>query len=547
MKNLQKIFFLAILFFSVFGMAKSSQAAVTYYVSLSGSDSNNGLISTPFKTIKKAADIVNPGDTVYVRAGTYNERIVLTRSGTASNYITFQPYPGETVYLDGTGLGNGVMFRGYNVSYIKVIGLKIRNYVGAGIHFRPSVSNGFGGSHIEIKDNEIYNGTFLLDYGHAILVVTWPWGSTNAYTDVIVDGNYIHDVVTGMDSAYNEALTLAGLITRFQITNNIIDNAQYIGMDLIGRGAQFPSNGIVMNNEVKNSCSLANTSAIYIDGAKNVLIEGNKVHNNGGNGIDVSAEQAGFVTENVIVRKNEAWNNIRNILIGSSSDGTARYLRFVHNTASITAIGKSSNYPLFKTDYNIVKNNISYNTITDGYHLKNSYGAITNTTLNYNNYYLPNLWFHYASIFYANFSAYQSGTGQDTNSLAYDPKFINLYGNDFSLQSDSPCIDAGDFLTRTTSSGSGTSLVVEDARYFTDGYGVIQGDLVQVGSNNPVRITSINYNTNTITLEKNISWNKGDGVSYSYSGSAPDIGAYEYVGGSTDATPPAAPGGLTVQ
>lgn len=57
---------------------------------------------------------------------------------------------------------------------------------------------------------------------------------------------------------------------------------------------------------------------------------------------------------------------------------------------------------------------------------------------------------------------------------------------------------------------------------------MIAGDLIKVGSNNPVRVVSVNYDTNTITVNKNISWNIGDNVSYPYSNSAPDIGAYEY-------------------
>jgi len=43
-----------------------------------------------------------------------------------------------------------------------------------------------------------------------------------------------------------------------------------------------------------------------------------------------------------------------------------------------------------------------------------------------------------------------------------------------------------------------------------------------------VRITNVDYDNNKITVERSISWNKGDGVSLPYSGSHPDIGAYEF-------------------
>ena len=48
--------------------------AATYYVSTSGNDGNNGTsLSTPWRTINKAAQTMVAGDTVYVRGGTYRE------------------------------------------------------------------------------------------------------------------------------------------------------------------------------------------------------------------------------------------------------------------------------------------------------------------------------------------------------------------------------------------------------------------------------------------------------------------------------------------
>jgi hypothetical protein len=98
---------------------------------------------------------------------------------------------------------------------------------------------------------------------------------------------------------------------------------------------------------------------------------------------------------------------------------------------------------------------------------------------------------------------------------------------DFRLKSSSPLINAGASLTNTRSSGSGTSVPVDDAGYFSDGFGVIEGDEVVIGNNSPVRITDVNYNTNTITVARSISWNNNDSINLPYSGSAPDIGAFE--------------------
>ncbi len=70
--------------------AVSSNASV-YYVTTKGSDSSgNGSQSKPWKTIGKAANSVKPGDTVNVGAGTFQENVTLSISGTASQPITFQ-------------------------------------------------------------------------------------------------------------------------------------------------------------------------------------------------------------------------------------------------------------------------------------------------------------------------------------------------------------------------------------------------------------------------------------------------------------------------
>ena len=75
------------------------------YVSTTGSDSNPGTISAPWKTIQHAANTVQAGDTVYVRGGLYSESVNIGVSGsTGAGSVTFQSYPGETAIVDGTGL-----------------------------------------------------------------------------------------------------------------------------------------------------------------------------------------------------------------------------------------------------------------------------------------------------------------------------------------------------------------------------------------------------------------------------------------------------------
>ncbi|MFH1261970.1 MAG: right-handed parallel beta-helix repeat-containing protein [Pseudomonadota bacterium] len=76
-------------------------SAATYYVSTSGSDSNSGTESLPFKTIQKGVNVAVAGDSVYVRGGTYHEAVMFGRSGEEGKPITLAGYPGERPLLDG--------------------------------------------------------------------------------------------------------------------------------------------------------------------------------------------------------------------------------------------------------------------------------------------------------------------------------------------------------------------------------------------------------------------------------------------------------------
>jgi hypothetical protein len=70
---------------------------------------------------------------------------------------------------------------------------------------------------------------------------------------------------------------------------------------------------------------------------------------------------------------------------------------------------------------------------------------------------------------------------------------------------------------------------VDDARIFVDGFGIADGDLIQLeGQTQTARITSINYSTRVLTLDRSLTWTNGQGVSVPYSGSAPDMGAFEH-------------------
>jgi hypothetical protein len=95
----------------------------------------------------------------------------------------------------------------------------------------------------------------------------------------------------------------------------------------------------------------------------------------------------------------------------------------------------------------------------------------------------------------------------------------------YQLTPTSPGIGQGTFLTTVTATGNSASLPVKDAGFFTDGFGIVPGDLVRLqGSSQPVQITHVDYAANIITLAQSVAFSAGQGLSINYQGAAPDIG-----------------------
>lgn len=78
--------------------------AATYYVATGGADTHPGSMAEPFKTVQRAANLAQPGDTILIRAGTYRETVVPARSGSVTAPITFAPFENETVVISGADL-----------------------------------------------------------------------------------------------------------------------------------------------------------------------------------------------------------------------------------------------------------------------------------------------------------------------------------------------------------------------------------------------------------------------------------------------------------
>ncbi len=117
-------------FFLIEIMLSAGLMAQNIHVSVNGSDTNgNGSQELPYATITYAATQAQPGDTVFVHAGTYhnddfNDGDIWQGSslasikchGTEDHYIVFTPYPGDEVLLEFDGT-YGVVIQ--NAAYVK--------------------------------------------------------------------------------------------------------------------------------------------------------------------------------------------------------------------------------------------------------------------------------------------------------------------------------------------------------------------------------------------------------------------------------------------
>ncbi|MCF8302528.1 MAG: right-handed parallel beta-helix repeat-containing protein [Bacteroidales bacterium] len=76
--------------------------AETYFVATDGDDANSGTIDNPFATFGHAISLVNAGDTIYVRGGTYmlDAPIVIDKAGTEDHYICLWAYEHESPIID---------------------------------------------------------------------------------------------------------------------------------------------------------------------------------------------------------------------------------------------------------------------------------------------------------------------------------------------------------------------------------------------------------------------------------------------------------------
>ncbi len=389
--------------------------AKNYYVATNGSNSNPGTQNQPFKTIQKAANVVNPGDVVFIKRGIYRDKIEVRRSGSSGKVIKFTAFPGDEL----KAIIEGQTFSVFKSSHIEISNLRIqkvpkKNGLTQGIYVEGPARN------IVIKNNHTFD-----TWGSGISV--WgvgykkPPGKYENYIGVKVLNNKVEKACNG---GWNECITLSNGIVNFEIKNNEIFN----GGDPINGGEGIDvkvgaKNGIIASNYMHD----LTRRGLYLDAngddssnkpiIKNIKVYNNIAHNNVGHGMAIMTEGVGDVFD-IDIYNNLFYKNTDDgfmIYKHPKGSGVIRDIRVYNNTMiDNKRYGFLLAHP---TSFNIkVFNNILYNNKDNG---------------------------SSRPQFEKDYRISEGSATQNNNIIAKDPKFVNAGARNYKLTKNSPAVDAG--------------------------------------------------------------------------------------------------------
>ncbi|MEJ5309857.1 MAG: right-handed parallel beta-helix repeat-containing protein [Anaerolineae bacterium] len=415
------------------------------------SDSNPGTIDLPWKTIQHAADVAQPGDTIIVYPGDYNERVqIWTEGGTPGNYITFKGLnvpdrsrvdpnarydPAHPVLTPGNPAVNavvaGFVFRRppgttYTIDYVRIENFEITRI------WRPDAGiDGRGGiflentAHVQIVRNFLHDlnpndnnfGGIRADNPH---VNDW----------VVVKENTLYRVQgTGINIAGRNWLVEGNTISHGLDTNT--DTGKYVGGD--SDAMRFFGSGHIIRNNYSHDhldeeqygdphMDCFQTFAVYPSSqfAYDILVEGNTC-DNFDQLLMISDNQSGNYVHHITFRNN--------ILLRSRAfaiNGSCDHFTLINNVVAESGYGAVN---LNNSPYLTVLNNIFYNN-GSGSQVSDEASRV-GTVWDYN-------------IHYPDFSWPPKKLDFDQHSLfGVDPGFVNPAAGNYRLRTDSPAIDRG--------------------------------------------------------------------------------------------------------
>lgn len=340
-------------------LGSSMLTASDYYLSPSGNDSNSGTLAAPWKTFAKAGSVIGAGDHLYLRSGTYAERLILNgKSGTSQTPIVIRAYETEIAVINGgtltvPGGGRQGLVVLENCSHIRLENLEITNYVTTSNSNTPiGIQIEGSGSGVTVKNCKVHHiwqsSTNAAANGFGISV----YGTAMTPIDgLLLDGNEIYDLRTGQ----SESVVINGNVINFTVSNNHVHDCNNIGIDFIGYEGSAPAevdrarNGVCQDNLVHGIDSRFNpgyggnfvsgggdgsAAGIYVDGGTDILIARNRVY--GCNfGIELASEDASGFTEDIQMTDNLLHHNLGpGIIMGGydSNRGKTRNCLVSNNT-----------------------------------------------------------------------------------------------------------------------------------------------------------------------------------------------------------------------
>jgi hypothetical protein len=343
----------------------------TYYVSGTGNDKNSGLSnSSPFRTIQKAANLANPGDTVLIMNGVYrnaspNGQVVsITRSGRANAWIKFKAYPGHRPKIKHNGW-NGILINN-GASYIEVNGLEV-------IGNNDNVTLDYAMSQKTNKLNPLTNGNCINVDGrksghtHHIRIVNNKVHKCGGVGIAAIQSDYVtidNNVV--FDNAWYSVYGCSGIsmLSNWNFDNNrgykmfVTNNKTYnnrMFIPWIAVGKITDGNGIIIDTSRNNQ----NNSKLGAYKGR-TLVKNNLAFNNGGSGIHTFLSDRVDIVNNTAVLNNKS-PEIKNGQIFANVSSDIRILRNILYAYPGKPVNSSNKNKNIIYDYNIYLNSSKVN------------------------------------------------------------------------------------------------------------------------------------------------------------------------------------------
>jgi hypothetical protein len=150
--------------------------APTLFVATDGSDLHDGRSpERPLRSLQRAADLVRPGDVVWLRGGTYPSAVVFSRSGSAEAPIVVESAPGECAVLSGAGLEGDARVQIWNVRHMILRNLVVRDVGAEGIYLR------------DVRDSTVAH---VRSHGHGGSGVLSMGGQRNLFAYLVLHDNF---------------------------------------------------------------------------------------------------------------------------------------------------------------------------------------------------------------------------------------------------------------------------------------------------------------------------------------------------------------------